>query len=60
MLGTSDEHISVVQLLMQSSSLTGAIIITTPQEMSLLDVRKEVRYFFPLALTVFWILNFTF
>lgn len=42
--GTSDEHISVVQLLMQSSSLTGAIIITTPQEMSLLDVRKEINF----------------
>uniref|UniRef100_A0A915MDG8 Cytosolic Fe-S cluster assembly factor NUBP1 homolog n=1 Tax=Meloidogyne javanica TaxID=6303 RepID=A0A915MDG8_MELJA len=39
--GTSDEHISVVQLLLQSSQLDGALIVTTPQEISLLDVRKE-------------------
>lgn len=40
--GTSDEHISIVQLLIESSSLDGAIIVSTPQEVSLLDVRKEV------------------
>lgn len=40
--GTSDEHISIVQLLLQSGCLDGAIIVTTPQEVSLLDVRKEV------------------
>uniref|UniRef100_A0A914MRU1 Cytosolic Fe-S cluster assembly factor NUBP1 homolog n=1 Tax=Meloidogyne incognita TaxID=6306 RepID=A0A914MRU1_MELIC len=42
--GTSDEHISVVQLLLQSSQLDGALIVTTPQEISLLDVRKEVNF----------------
>jgi len=40
--GTSDEHISIVQLLQQASEPNGAIIVTTPQEVSLLDVRKEV------------------
>lgn len=40
--GTSDEHINIVQLLLEASNIDGAIIITTPQEVSLLDVRKEV------------------
>jgi len=40
--GTSDEHISIVQFLLQASVLSGAIVVTTPQEISLLDVRKEV------------------
>ncbi|ETN70040.1 hypothetical protein RB195_005406 [Necator americanus] len=42
--GTSDEHISVVQFLLQAGSLDGAIIVSTPQEVSLLDVRKEVSF----------------
>lgn len=42
-LGTSDEHLSVVTYLSEAS-LTGAIIITTPQEVALLDVRKEIDF----------------
>ncbi|KAK5984837.1 hypothetical protein GCK32_001914 [Trichostrongylus colubriformis] len=42
--GTSDEHISLVQFLLQAGSLDGAIIVSTPQEVSLLDVRKEVSF----------------
>ncbi|MCP9260881.1 Cytosolic Fe-S cluster assembly factor NBP35 [Dirofilaria immitis] len=42
--GTSDEHISIVQFLLQAGSVDGAIIITTPQEISLLDVRKEIDF----------------
>ncbi|CAH8578044.1 unnamed protein product [Schistosoma turkestanicum] len=38
--GTSDEHLSVVQYLQAAECLDGAIIITTPQEISLCDVRK--------------------
>lgn len=41
--GTSDEHISLVQLL-KDSDVDGAIIVTTPQEVSLLDVRKEISF----------------
>lgn len=44
--GTSDEHISTVQFLLQAGSVDGAIVVTTPQEISLLDVRKEVSAFF--------------
>lgn len=41
--GTSDEHISLVQML-KESDVDGAIIVTTPQEVSLLDVRKEINF----------------
>ena len=41
--GTSDEHISIVQYL-NSTSIDGALIITTPQEVSMADVRKELNF----------------
>lgn len=41
--GTSDEHISIVQYL-KSTVVDGAIVITTPQEVSMADVRKELNF----------------
>ena len=41
--GTSDEHISIVQYL-KSTHLDGAIVVTTPQEVSMADVRKELNF----------------
>ncbi|KAM6957837.1 cytosolic Fe-S cluster assembly factor nubp1 [Aplochiton taeniatus] len=41
--GTSDEHLSIVQYL-SAAHIDGAVIITTPQEVSLQDVRKEIRF----------------
>ncbi|XP_034942914.1 cytosolic Fe-S cluster assembly factor NUBP1 homolog [Chelonus insularis] len=41
--GTSDEHLSAASYL-KASGITGAIVITTPQEVSLLDVRKEIDF----------------
>lgn len=41
--GTSDEHISIATY-MKDSAVDGAIIVTTPQEVSLLDVRKEINF----------------
>ncbi|KAK3520331.1 hypothetical protein QTP70_023296 [Hemibagrus guttatus] len=41
--GTSDEHLSVVQYL-SGAGIDGAVVITTPQEVSLQDVRKEIRF----------------
>jgi len=41
--GTSDEHISIVQFL-QATGIDGAVIVTTPQQVSLIDVRKEVSF----------------
>ncbi|XP_062999446.1 cytosolic Fe-S cluster assembly factor NUBP1 [Elgaria multicarinata webbii] len=41
--GTSDEHLSIVQYL-STSNIDGAVIITTPQEVALQDVRKEINF----------------
>ncbi|KAJ1917630.1 cytosolic Fe-S cluster assembly factor nbp35 [Mycoemilia scoparia] len=41
--GTSDEHLSIVQFL-RESQITGAVLITTPQEVALQDVRKEIDF----------------
>lgn len=41
--GTSDEHLSVNSFL-KESGIDGAVVVTTPQETSLLDVRKEIDF----------------
>lgn len=41
--GTSDEHLSIVQYL-KPSGIDGAVMVTTPQEISLQDVRKEINF----------------
>jgi Mrp family chromosome partitioning ATPase len=41
--GTSDEHLSVVQYL-KESDIDGAVLITTPQEVALQDVRREIDF----------------
>jgi len=40
--GTSDEHLSIVQYL--RGAVDGAVVITTPQEVALQDVRKEINF----------------
>ena len=42
--GTSDEHLSVNAFLQGTTGVAGALVITTPQETSLLDVRKELDF----------------
>lgn len=41
--GTSDEHMSIVSLL-KDAGVDGAVLVTTPQEVSLQDVRKEISF----------------
>ncbi|KAI0132862.1 nucleotide-binding protein [Xylariales sp. AK1849] len=41
--GTSDEHLSVNSFL-KESGIDGAVMVTTPQEIALLDVRKEIDF----------------
>ncbi|KYQ88678.1 nucleotide binding protein 1 [Tieghemostelium lacteum] len=41
--GTSDEHLSIVQYL-KNSNIDGAVIVTSPQDISLIDVRKEINF----------------
>merc|ERR1712086_584992 len=42
--GTSDEHISTVQYLQKAGKVSGAILVTTPEEVSMADVRKELNF----------------
>jgi Mrp family chromosome partitioning ATPase len=43
--GTSDEHLSISTFLRDASAgVDGAVIVTTPQEVALLDVRKELDF----------------
>jgi len=41
--GTSDEHLSIVQYL-KEAGIDGAVLVTTPQEVALQDVRKEIDF----------------
>lgn len=41
--GTSDEHISATNY-MKEAGIDGALVVTTPQEVALLDVRKEIDF----------------
>lgn len=41
--GTSDEHITVMEC-MKEVQCDGAIIVTTPQEVAIEDVRKEITF----------------
>lgn len=41
--GTSDEHLSVNTYL-KEAGVDGAVLVTTPQEVALLDVRKEIDF----------------
>ncbi|KAK6590668.1 hypothetical protein RS030_142104 [Cryptosporidium xiaoi] len=41
--GTSDEHLSIVSYL-KGHNVNGAVIVTTPQEIALQDVRKEISF----------------
>ncbi|MGA9099142.1 MAG: Mrp/NBP35 family ATP-binding protein [Methanotrichaceae archaeon] len=52
--GTSDEPISVVQLI---PDLDGAIVVTTPQEVALLDSRKAVNMFLMMNVRVLGIIE---
>lgn len=42
--GTSDEHLSATTYLSGSGGSWGAVLVTTPQEISLLDVRKQITF----------------
>lgn len=42
--GTSDEHLSATTYLSSSGGSWGAVLVTTPQEISLLDVRKQITF----------------
>ncbi len=52
--GTGDEPLSVVQLIPEP---TGAVIVTTPQELSLSDVRRSIQFCHALKLPVLGVIE---
>ena len=40
----SDEHITIAQCLRSEGTSVSAVIVTTPQEVALIDVRKEINF----------------
>ena len=52
--GTGDEPLSVVQLIPEP---TGAVIVTTPQEISLSDVRRSIQFCHTLKLPVLGVIE---
>lgn len=54
--GTSDEHLSAVQYL-AGAGLSGGVLVTTPQELALLDVRKEADFCSKLQVPVLGVLE---
>lgn len=52
--GTGDEPLSVCQLI---QSLTGAIVVTTPQDISLLDVKKCINFLRHLSIPILGIVE---
>jgi len=52
--GTGDEPLSVCQLI---QNLTGAVVVTTPQDVALLDVRKCVNFLRQLSIPILGIVE---
>ena len=42
--GTSDEHISVCETLLANHTVDGALLVSTPQGLSISDVRREISF----------------
>ncbi|GME88350.1 hypothetical protein B5S28_g1311 [[Candida] boidinii] len=42
--GTSDEHIAIAEELRYCDRVDGAVIVTTPQQISINDVKKEINF----------------
>ncbi len=52
--GTGDEQLSIIQT---ANDLDGAVIVTTPQDMSLIDVRKSINFCRQLNLPIIGIIE---
>ena len=42
--GTSDEHLSTIKLFQQTNKISGCVIVTTPQQVALQDVKKQINF----------------
>jgi len=54
--GTSDEHLSLASYL-KEANVDGAILITTPQEVAVIDVRKEINFCKKIGITILGVIE---
>ncbi|HOJ62996.1 MAG TPA: Mrp/NBP35 family ATP-binding protein [Spirochaetota bacterium] len=54
--GTGDEPLSVIQLI-GNQNISGSVIVSTPQEVSLLDVRKSIKFCEKLSVPILGIIE---
>ena len=54
--GTSDEHLSITQYL-SAAGIDGALLVSTPQEVALADVRREVGFCRKLGVPIIGVLE---
>lgn len=55
--GTSDEHISIMEQIRNINKPKGSIIVTTPQGISISDVKKEINFCEKLNLPIYGIIE---
>lgn len=55
--GTSDEHISLTRYLDAAGGIDGAVIVTTPQQVALLDVRKGISFCKKMGIRIFGVVE---
>ncbi|EFA74991.1 nucleotide binding protein 1 [Heterostelium album PN500] len=55
--GTSDEHLSVVEALSGSCKPDGAIIVTTPQDLSVDTVKREINFCLKMGIKILGIVE---
>ena len=55
--GTSDEHISLTRYLDAAGGIDGAVIVTTPQNVALLDVRKGISFCKKMNIKIFGVIE---
>ncbi|KAI8840658.1 P-loop containing nucleoside triphosphate hydrolase protein [Chytriomyces cf. hyalinus JEL632] len=55
--GTGDEHIALVENLREGWNVDGAVLVTTPQDVSVADVRKELSFCLKVGIKVLGIVE---
>eukprot|EP00835_Amoeboradix_gromovi_P001436 NODE_65_length_23997_cov_0.327601.p8 type:complete len:318 gc:universal NODE_65_length_23997_cov_0.327601:12043-12996(+) len=55
--GTSDEHLSTIKLFEQTKKISGCVLVTTPQQVAIQDVKKQIKFCRKLNLTILGIIE---
>ena len=55
--GTSDEHLSTIKLFQQTNKISGCVLVTTPQQVAIQDVKKQINFCKKLNLKILGIIE---